>query len=168
MNTFELHFGTRVIKAIYICGLISLASVCSMHCDSGTNPAPAPTIKAGVTIVTPVAGNDFGVFDSIPVKWIGNPDSIGTPTLQSFTLAFSVDTGKHWTTMKYSPATATTIDTAYSIAWTIDTSRTNPVTGISYKPVDFTNKGIVIKVQSYPRGDGSNCQTKSGFITFHL
>jgi hypothetical protein len=124
------------------------------------------TVDKSLSIVTPVGGEHYSFTDQITVKWTDNPDSIGTPTLQSFTTEFSLDSGKTWVKMTYPPESV--IDNSngiYQISWIgLDTTFLNPVTFQPLTKADFLNKGIIIHVISYPP---KMITRQSGFIFFH-
>jgi hypothetical protein len=124
------------------------------------------TIDNALAIETPVGGESFSFLDTIPVRWTGNPDSISTPPLQSFTLEFSLDTGKTWVKMSYpTESVLDNSDGIYQISWIgLDTAFLNPVTFQPLTKADFLNKGIVIHIASYPP---KLITRQSGYLFFH-
>jgi hypothetical protein len=126
----------------------------------------AMTIDNALAIETPVGGESFSFQNTIPVRWTGNPDSIGNPPLQSFTMEFSLDTGKTWIKMSYpTESVLDNSDGIYQISWIgLDTTFLNPVTFDPLTKSDFLNKGVIIHIISYPP---KNITRQSGYIFFH-
>ncbi len=160
----KIRFAKMTLKKVCLTvGVVSLFSFTMMQCDSSTNPAPAPA--TAMTLVSPIGGENYKFDSLITVKWIGNPDSIGTPALRSFTMQFSLDSGKNWIKMKDSVSLANTDGSTYQIAWKgLDTSQVNPVTFANLTKTDFLNKGILAEVISYPP---KQITRKSGYFFFH-
>jgi hypothetical protein len=133
------------------------------NCASRNNPLSAQA--SAMTLVSPVAGQRFSLSDSIFVKWISNPDSIGTLPLNSFTRVFSLDSGKSWITMNYNPASAIQDSNVYQFEWTgVDTTQINPVTLLPLTKADFLHKGVVVEIVSYPP---ESVKRQSGYIFFY-
>jgi hypothetical protein len=124
------------------------------------------TIDNALALESPTGGESFSLQDSITVRWTGNPDSIGNPPLQSFTMEFSLDTGKNWIKMSYpTESVLDNSDGIYQISWIgLDTAFLNPVTFQPLAKDDFLNKGVIISIASYPP---KSITRQSGFLFFH-
>lgn len=153
---------TRSLRWI---GLVALAAIGALQCNSANNPTAPPVVAPAISLLSPKGGEDFSLADSIIVKWQVNSDSIGTPNIHTFTLQFSMDSGKNWAKMTL-PSASQIADT-YTVAWILDTTQFNAVTGSNFVYNDFLNKGILARVQSYPSSLGVIKTARSDFFSFH-
>jgi hypothetical protein len=150
-------------KQCLMLGLAAAVSLGIPSCPSKNNPVSAPA--TALTLVAPVGGERYSFTDTIPVKWIANPDSIGTPSLHSFTRAYSLDSGRNWISLSYNTASAIQDSNVYQLTWIgLDTTQPNPVTSQPLTKADFLNRGVVVEIVSYPP---ENITRRSGYIFFH-
>jgi hypothetical protein len=150
-------------SCVFFLGLISSISFSFISCNSKDPVTPAAT---ALTLLAPANGASFSFNDTITVKWKGNPDSIGTPPLQSFTMEYSLDSGFTWIKMTYAPESVLDDQNGnYQMGWLgLDTNYLNPVTMQPLTKSDFLNKGIIIHIVSYPP---KSITRQSGYIFFH-
>ncbi len=157
-----LGFSPAKNRALFL-GLALGIFLCVPGCTPKNNPV-TPQASA-LTLVSPAGGETYSFSDTIVVKWIGNPDSIGTPPLHSFTRAFSLDSGKDWISLSYNTASAIQDSNVYQETWIgLDTSEVNPATSLPLTKADFLNKGVVVEIVSYPP---ESITRRSGYIFFH-
>jgi hypothetical protein len=156
------HHVYRGVPAFAISA--AMLSLFLINCNSKSNPA-APAATA-MTLVSPVGGTQYSFTDTIIVKWIANPDSLGNQPLPSFNREFSLDSGKNWVHMTASPASyIDNGDDVYQETWTgLDTTQVNPVTFQPLTKSDFLNKGVIVHIVSYPP---KLVTRQSGYIFFH-
>ena len=165
MHSVRLMVRRHARHAVPVLGISAAAlSLFIINCNSKSNPA-APVATA-MTLVSPVGGEHFSFADTIIIKWIANPDSLGNQPLPSFNREFSLDSGKNWVHMTASSASyIDNGDDVYQETWTgLDTTQVNPVT---YQPLtknDFLNKGVIVHIVSYPP---KLVTRQSGYIFFH-
>jgi hypothetical protein len=155
-----------------ISGTPSIGAPSAVYTVTATNSAGSTSaaltiaIDNALALESPTGGESFSFQDSITVRWTGNPDSIGNPPLQSFTMEFSLDTGKNWIKMSYpTESVLDNSDGIYQISWIgLDTTFLNPVTFDPLTKSDFLNKGVIIHIISYPP---KSITRQSGYIFFH-
>jgi hypothetical protein len=139
---------------------------------TASNSGGSTTFHLGISITntalvlaSPAGGENFSFTDSIPVKWIGNVDSLGLQELRSYAMQFSLDSGRSWIEMSHPLESEIADSNVYRIAWKgLDTAQVDPLTYQSLTKADFLNKGILAHIVSYPP---KKITRASGFFFFH-
>jgi hypothetical protein len=158
-----------------ISGTAPQTPVTTTYRVSGSNNAGSTTCSLTVVtadnsallLISPAGGEQYSLSEPVTVRWITNPDSIGTPVLTSFTRVYSIDSGMNWIPMSYDTKSAvhTNGSPEYQFDWNVlDTSQINPATSAPMTKADFLNKGVLVKIGSYPPNRGTQI---SGFFFFH-